>query len=232
MRYLSFTMFTVLLALASTVFAQKKTTVQPKPVKKTPAVVQHDTTRLAVLYMETKTDTTKYTATQRDSMSVWRYTRVTYPCDYLSAAERDVIQVLNIARMYPKWFLYFYLRTPSTENEKSLYKTMSEMKSIAEPLQPDRKLFESARCHALSSGKTGYTGHERQDKTCKKTFNGECCEYGNSRAVGIVLNLLIDEGVPSLGHRMICLDGGYKKIGVSTQPHKAYGSNTVLDFSF
>jgi len=35
--------------------------------------------------------------------------------------------------------------------------------------------------------------------------------------------------VPSLGHREI-LFTDFTKIGVSIQPHKKYGWNTVLDF--
>jgi hypothetical protein len=45
----------------------------------------------------------------------------------------------------------------------------------------------------------------------------------------IVLQLLIDEDVPSLGHRRILLEK-YQTIGVSIQPHSHYGFNAVLDF--
>lgn len=172
------------------------------------------------------------TQVQRDSMSVMGYTKVAQPCAYMNDTEREVIQMLNIARMYPKWYLYFFLRTPRTANERTLHQTMSTMKTVPDPLIPDQALFESARCHALSSGKTGYVGHVRQDKNCRKKFGGECCEYGNSSAADIVLNLLIDEGVPSLGHRFICLSPSFRKVGVSMQPHKTYGTNTVLDFGY
>lgn len=167
---------------------------------------------------------------QRDSLLVMEYTKVTHPCGYLNDTEREVMHILNLARMYPKWYLYFFLRSPQTENERSLHQTMSSMKTIPEPLIPDSILFESARCHAQSSGKIGFIGHERKDKTCTENYGGECCEYGSNTAADIVLSLLIDEGVPSLGHRFICLSPSFGKIGVSMQPHKTYGTNTVLDF--
>jgi len=74
-----------------------------------------------------------------------------------------------------------------------------------------------------------YVGHTRQTTECKTAYLGECCAYGNSDPLRIVLQLLIDEGVPSLGHRYICL-GRYDVVGIATAPHTGYGSNTVLNF--
>jgi hypothetical protein len=76
-------------------------------------------------------------------------------------------------------------------------------------------------------------GHERktQDSKLKKHYYGECCDYGHNDALEIVLSLLIDEGIPSLGHRDVCLSN-YVKLGVAIQPHKRYGTNTVLDFYY
>ena len=100
-------------------------------------------------------------------------------------------------------------------------------------LYPNEDCYNSARCHAYSSGRTGYVGHQRKSKECKekKHYFGECCDYGNSDALQIVLSLLIDEGVPSLGHRYLCLNT-YTQVGVSIQPHKKYGTNTVIDFYY
>jgi uncharacterized protein YkwD len=98
-------------------------------------------------------------------------------------------------------------------------------------LYPDNACFISAKSHAYQSGITGYVGHERKTpgSKSKEHFNGECCEYGHSDPLDIVLSLLIDVGIPSLGHRVVCL-GDYAKLGVSLQPHKRYSINTVLDF--
>jgi uncharacterized protein YkwD len=175
--------------------------------------------------------TRTYTSAEKDSMDVWKYTSITLPCTYMTTEEKKVIQILNIARMYPKWYLYFYLKNPVTENEKSLYRTMMTMKTIPDPLIPSKKQYESAKCHAISSGKVGYVGHDRQG-TCQAKFSGECCDYGNATAAEIVLSLLVDEDVPSLGHRTICLMGELKTIGVSMAPHKTYGINAVLDFGY
>lgn len=189
-----------LVALAHQGFSQTK--VQPKKVPK-PSTVSTSknefkdtsTKNKAILYI-----TKELSKVEKDSMDVMKYASVTQPCTFLTSSEKEVIWYLNVARMYPQWYLYFFLKNPTTENEKSLYATMKQMKPASNTLIPMKALFESAKCHATSSGALGYVGHDRQSSTCKSDFNGECCQYGYDKPSQIVLDLLIDEGVPSLGH--------------------------------
>jgi uncharacterized protein YkwD len=149
--------------------------------------------------------------------------------DYLTAEEKQIFYFLNLVRMNPKLFADTYLSDlqNSPDNyESSLYQELQQLQPLP-VLKPNRKLFESAKCHAIESGLVGYVGHTRSK--CSHYFLGECCEYGLSDALDIVTALLIDQGVPSLGHREICL-GNYTELGVSIQPHKSYGVNAVLDF--
>ena len=176
--------------------------------------------------------TREWTKVEKDSMDVMKHTSITQPCEYLTKKEKEVIWYLNVARMYPQWYLYFFLKNPKTENEKSLHATMKAMKPVSKTLIPTKNLYEIAKCHATTSGIAGYVGHERQSTACKSIIGGECCQYGYDDAAMIVLDLLIDEGVPSLGHRNIILDTTYNRIGVSIQPHKTYRHNAVLDFGF
>jgi uncharacterized protein YkwD len=162
---------------------------------------------------------------------------------YLKPIEKEIIQVLNLIRQNPQHFNNTvvakwpeYVDRPDLKQNRyytSLVKTLTEMKPVG-LLGADSLSWVSAKCHAISSGKQGYTGHERITKECeqKEKFYGECCQYGYDDALEIIMSLLIDEDVPSLGHRIICLKNNYTGIGVSFQPHKAYGSNTVLDFSY
>ena len=170
-----------------------------------------------------------YTQSQKDSFLVMKYTKVT-PCKYMTKKEMEVVQYLNVARMYPLWFIKFAnLTHPETSYEISLVNVLKTMKGISTTLQVDSLLFESAKCHAVSSGLKGYIGHERIGK-CKSNFWGECCDYGNEDALEIIKALLIDEGVSNLGHRIICLNANFQKVGVSIQPHTSYRVNAVLDF--
>lgn len=162
--------------------------------------------------------------------------------NYMTASEKEVIYILNLARMNPVLFASTVVKKyPETNFNnymknsqyfKSLLNKMSKMKPI-NLLYPDSLCFAGARCHALNSGAEGYVGHNRSSEECeaKWYYNGECCDYGNDNPLNIIMSLLIDEDVPSLGHREICLSP-YIKIGVSIQFHKLYRYTAVLDFHY
>jgi len=148
---------------------------------------------------------------------------------YLSEVEKEVYYYLNLVRMNPKLFADTYLKemkNSANSYESSLYAELQKLKPLP-VLMPDRKLYESARCHAAESGKRGFVGHKRFK--CDEYYLGECIYYGETDALGIVTALLVDEGVKSLGHRRIFLDN-FTQLGVSIQPHKTFGENCVLDF--
>lgn len=158
---------------------------------------------------------------------------------YLSDNEKTVIYILNLARMNPALFAKTVVKAyPDYSGNSKLISSeyftgllrFLEKKQSMPLLYPERTLFESARCHAETSGVAGYIGHNRRTKACRdlETFMGECCQYGYQDPLSIVMDLLIDEGVPSLGHRII-LFKPHTQIGVSIQPHKKYRWNAVLD---
>lgn len=161
------------------------------------------------------------------------------PATYMSASEQEVIFILNMMRSNPGLFLRSVLLNPRSAyyikpGEKNTYKTsllaeMRKLKSSDVMLQPDALLFESARCHAETSGKTGYVGHDRM-VGCRGSFMGECISYGSDNPMAVVMQLLIDEDVPSLGHRRILFNFTYSEAGVATRTHSGYGSNTVIGF--
>lgn len=158
--------------------------------------------------------------------------------DYLSENEKMVFYYLNLARTQPQYFadsvlinykgaenIYF---NKTSSFIKSLYTTLKSMKPLS-PLQAERSLYNDARCFALASGEKGYVGHERKGMDCARYQSAECCSYGFEKAIDIAVQLLIDEDVPSLGHRNIIL-GSYKQLGVSVQPHSRFRHIAVLNF--
>jgi uncharacterized protein YkwD len=156
---------------------------------------------------------------------------------YLKEEEKNVIWVLNMIRLDPQLFLNsilmkanFFGQNKSSSYFTSLIADVKKLKPDESPLVYDSSAFVSARCHAIQAGKRGYVGHERTKSDCVEDFYAECCEYGNVSALNILINLLIDDGVESLGHRITCLSPNFDKLGVSIQPHKTYGTNTVMDF--
>lgn len=158
--------------------------------------------------------------------------------DYLSQMDRDVIYNMNLCRINPKKYLKHKLEKSAYIKEHeiflkkspsyltSLKKKLKSMKALG-PINPDKALYQTALCLALQQEKSGEIGHSR--KKCKSDYFGECCSYGMQDAEGVVVQLLIDLDVPSLGHREILL-GDYTTVGVASKGHKKYGHCTVLDF--
>ena len=163
---------------------------------------------------------------------------------YLSYEEKEVIKYCNLVRLYPQKFSKLYLSSPKYINNKnsyviSLLKELSEISPI-NTLMPNPDLAKAAKAHALDMGQHGTVGHDSSNGTpCAqrvsalyKNFAGECCQYGSKEPLQIVLDLLIDNGVPSLGHREMILRSNANEIGVAIMPHQIYRSNCVLDFGF
>lgn len=158
---------------------------------------------------------------------------------YMTEREKDVIWILNLARMDPQLFNetvvkdydkpYPYRSIKKSPYKQSLIRYLDTLDIELPLLYPKKELFTTAYCHAVTAGKKGYTGHKRQSPSCKLYNAAECCDYGNETALDIVMSFLVDEGVPNLGHRIICF-GNYSLIGVAIQPHKTYRINTVINF--
>ncbi len=170
--------------------------------------------------------------------SMYKTANTAASASFLSSEEKKVIAILNLARMNPELFantvVSNYDSPPGykTVRGSDFYKGLIEDLLDTDPLPliyPSKKSYDIALCHAITSGKAGYTGHKRQSKSCPKFINAECCSYGFSDAFNIVMQLLIDDGIENLGHRDICL-GNYTRVGVSIQNHKSFRYNCVLDF--
>ncbi|HTF81866.1 MAG TPA: CAP domain-containing protein [Cytophagales bacterium] len=156
---------------------------------------------------------------------------------YHDEVEKETILYLNLARLYPKKFAQVevtpYDGTPKYVNyvkgskyKSSLIKELRSMKAVP-ALLPDSLMADNADCFAKESGVAGITGHKRIK--CPKLNLAECCSYGMDKGRDIALQLLIDEKVASLGHRKICLDPSYSKIGVGFASHIKWGVCCVLE---
>lgn len=159
--------------------------------------------------------------------------------NYLSDEEKKVILLSNLARhdglLFANSFLDEFLQDKRpTGYTRSLYRDLKKVKEFP-MLQSEKDLYEIAKGHAEISGKRGTTGHQRFDKRFNPVIDkynsvAENCAYGYSEAMNIVLELLIDEGISSLGHRKNILNSDYNSIGVSIKKHKSYRHNCVMDF--
>ena len=162
--------------------------------------------------------------------------------EYLNEEEKKVILFMNMARhdgpLFAKTFLTAYMQENQPEKNsytKSLQKDLKKITSLT-PLLPEEDLTAIAQGHAQKSGEKGTTGHsdfkKRFEPYMGKPYNhvGENCSYGYEKAIDIVISLLIDEGIKSLGHRNNILSPDFNSIGVAIRPHKTYLTNCVMDF--
>jgi hypothetical protein len=166
---------------------------------------------------------------------------------YLNDIEIQLFYFTNLARINPALFRNTYLKKylpetftsqkSSSEYENSLNEDLLRM--TPKPLLfPDKDLWKAALAHAEDLGNSGLTGHNSTDGTycfdriktiAGKDASSENCAYGPNRSFSILMLLLIDEGIPSKGHRYNQL-GESKLAGIAHRPHKVYGWNTVFDF--
>ena len=156
---------------------------------------------------------------------------------YLNNSEKEAVIILNLARLYPKKFIQLELTNfngtikygeylNNSYYKKSLITTMNKMKPLT-ALIPDSIMTENAKCFAIESGKRGYVGHKR--KQCEEKNFAECCSYGMETGKEIIMQLLIDHDVPSLGHRKICFDETMTSIGVGISTHKKWDTCCVIE---
>jgi uncharacterized protein YkwD len=160
--------------------------------------------------------------------------------------ETKLVELLNELRVDPGHFLhsvvmpYIVRKGMDTVDNKYVASLIADLRKQpgTMPLTRDPYLTRKARVFAKDMGSAGAVGHTSKKlgglstrlKGYKNKYIGENCSYGYSRAVDIIMQLLIDEDVPSLGHRRNILNAKYKRIGVAIEGHKKYNWNCVMDF--
>jgi uncharacterized protein YkwD len=152
----------------------------------------------------------------------------------------------NLVRINPKLFDSTYLKTyyklnPTQSTSSYAHSLVKALNSIAgsQLLYPSKAIFNAAEFHANDMGKHGLIGHKSIDGTMANVrlrnygVSGsiaENCSYGYDEPLLILMQLLIDERIESLGHRKTILNNTYSKVGVAIRPHKIYKSSAVLDY--
>lgn len=167
--------------------------------------------------------------------------------DYMNDVEKEVVKLMNYARMDGKLFARTYLiryvqgfNVKKTSYLSTLIEALETIPS-RKPLTPSPGLTKSARDHATDLGKNGTMGHVSSDGSRMANrieryaewgdIIAENCSYGTKTALDIVCTLLIDEGVVTYGHRKNILSEEHNFVGVATAPHASYKWDCVMDFA-
>jgi uncharacterized protein YkwD len=109
------------------------------------------------------------------------------------------------------------------------------------PLTWSSGLASAAMELVRDGGTTGDIGHTgRRSGGMKERIErhgawqgglGENISYGYDDARLVVMQLIVDDGVPDRGHRKILLNDSFGTAGVACGPHAGYGSMCVIDFA-
>lgn len=107
------------------------------------------------------------------------------------------------------------------------------------PLLPSEIFARAAADHVRDQGDRGATGHVgsgrstpgmRVQRRGGKIYVGESITYGPDNAEDAVRQLIIDDGVPTRGHRKMLFDTRWRHAGAACGPHRGYRWMCVIDF--
>jgi hypothetical protein len=180
---------------------------------------------------------------------------------YLTADERSVVRYVNLARMYPRKFAIIYLHPLRSRYNGDLLelsgripiRTQEGVAALEEcidaleeqppckALLPARGLSRAASDHVADCGPTGMVGHTGADGSTlgdrigrHGTWSiraGENIAFGEGSPLFIVIQLLVDDGTSSRGHRHNIFNCSFGRIGVSIGPHAKWSTMCVMDFT-
>ncbi len=174
--------------------------------------------------------------------------------------EKAVLEELNLARAnpsdyanymeeYKKNFNSYYVvvldgrRSRTLEGMKAVDEAIAFLKKTdpVPSLSVSRSLTLSARDHLKDLGPLGMTGHTGTDKSqpadrigrygTPRTTSGEGIAFGPGGARSIVIQLIVDDGVPGREHRQNVFEPDYRVVGIAIGPHKTYEQMCVIDFA-
>jgi uncharacterized protein YkwD len=171
-----------------------------------------------------------------------------------------VLSELNLARTNPKGYAAHLERFRRTfrgrsyllEGSRMLVATKEGAKAVEEaisylarlkplpPLEWSEGLAAAASDLAKEQEKTGSTGHNPGSGNMRERIErhgqwsgriGENIGYGPDDARGMVMQLIIDDGIPDRGHRKNIFDHAFKVVGVACGEHPFYRTLCAMDFA-
>jgi uncharacterized protein YkwD len=163
--------------------------------------------------------------------------------DQVSAAA--VLRELNLARENPSLYATFVAESRPfhmIEHGRAVDEAVQFLKK-ARPLPPltlssGMSRASADHCAEQVEGQLGHDGADRSspgDRISRygtwSTTWGENISYGQKTARGIVLTLIIDDGVRSRGHRKNIFNPKFNFAGAAFGPHARYRTVCSIDFA-
>ena len=123
---------------------------------------------------------------------------------------------------------------------KELIEYLENIEAVG-PLTWQPEISLAAKDHVMDKGPAGEIGHEGSDGSQVGDrlnhygrYNIQCGEnlsFGDGNGRDIVIQLLIDDGVPDRSHRHTMFNPHFKVMGCFSGPHKQYGSMSCIDYA-
>ena len=187
--------------------------------------------------------------------------QTTNKAEYLDQFENQVIIELNKVRLNPAKYAEDKLarlvhnydgkllnidgKIPirTQEGKKALLDCLRDMKQAKPlpPLSPSQGLSQVAQIllkEQQRSGRIGHIGNRGSTPQSRVekigTWTGELSEnitYGNDSPQMVVINLLIDDGVPNRGHRKNILNPKFNEVGIAAGSHPKYKQMCVMEMA-
>ncbi|MEG4508291.1 CAP domain-containing protein [Microcoleus sp. F6_B4] len=180
--------------------------------------------------------------------------------DYLSSVEQSVLDEINLARTNPSGYADILAqRRPyyqgnlvnipgqvsrlTNEGVAALDEAIGVLRSTSPlpALSPSRGMSLAAKDHVNDIGPKGLVEHRGTDgsDTPQRIDRygdpqgrvGETIDFGANTGRQIVIDFLVDDGVPSRGHRDNILGSSFRFAGISVGSHAQYGTMAVIDFA-
>lgn len=179
---------------------------------------------------------------------------------FLSELERGILAEINLARTDPKgysafvaeWLPYFNVKRRTLPGQETVWTTegaeavkqaawfLERQLPIGE-LKASLGLTKASRDHVADMGPAGAIGHMGMDNSESgdriKRYGswygkiGEVICYGPLTARDIVIQWIVDDGVPSRAHRTTLFDNDFRFAGVAFGDHAEFGSICVVTFA-
>lgn len=178
-----------------------------------------------------------------------------------SNIEKDLVLATNMARTNPALFSKEYLepllnsfdgntlirkngeRIRTEEGKKAVQEAidfLTKQKSLG-ILSISNGIRKGSMDHVKDIGLKGLTQHDgtdnsspwdRMDRYGTATgLSSENISFGTNDGINVVLDLIVDDSVPSRGHRENIFTPELKFIGVACGEHKTYGVMCIQDFA-
>ncbi len=155
--------------------------------------------------------------------------------NYLTAMDKEMIKEINFVRQYPSVYADIISKHLAEESKllgsglsKAKYdagvELIDELKMMetAQPLYPKKCVYEAAKKHGEDCKQRGFTAHTGSDDSspfsriaaaCAGLNGNENITGGKKNARILVIQLLIDDGISSRGHRYNMLNPNWKYVG-------------------